>query len=244
MSAPAAKVSKKELNSNHDGADETSGEEQARRGPARAAIFAARPAWRPPAGPRAHGGRWVDGRRASRRPFLCARGRGRGRGGAAAADGAARRGPCGLFRAGGGDPPFLSPLPRSPPPPSLPRSLSLLCSAMMPRSHQPPPPPHGAAGRGPAPGPPRGSPLAPGSRAAPPYSHPEASPDAALCHELGRGGGAGKHAASRAHWAQAAWEDAPAGPGHSPRGVATLSRQLAEKPGAAARVSEGLYNAS
>ena len=44
MSAPAAKVSKKELNSNHDGADETSGEEQARRGPARAAIFAVRPA--------------------------------------------------------------------------------------------------------------------------------------------------------------------------------------------------------
>lgn len=193
MSAPAAKVSKKELNSNHDGADETSGEEQARRGPARAAIFAARPARRPPGGP---GGAGRTGWRAPRRPFLCARGRARG--GAAAADGAARRGRCGLFGAGGGDPPFLSPLPRSPPPPSLPRSLSLLCSAMMPRSHQPPPPPHGAAGRGPAPGPPRGSPFAPGSLAALPYPHPEAGPGAVFCLELRRGGGAGKHAAGRA----------------------------------------------
>lgn len=110
----------------------------------------------------------------------------------------ARRGRCGLFGAGGGDPPFLSPLPRSPPPPSLPRSLSLLCSAMMPRSHQPPPPPHGAAGRGPALGPPRDSPFVPGPRAAPPYPHPKAGPSAALCLELGRGGGAGKHAAGRA----------------------------------------------
>lgn len=72
MSAPAAKVSKKELNSNHDGADETSGEEQARRGPARAAIFAARPARRPPVGP---GGRWAAGPARASAPFLCARGR-------------------------------------------------------------------------------------------------------------------------------------------------------------------------
>lgn len=239
MSAPAAKVSKKELNSNHDGADETSGEEQARRGPARAAIFAARLARRPLAGRGSAGGAGRTGRRAPRRPFLCARGRGRG--GAAAADGAARRGRCGLFGAGGGDPPFLSPLPRSPPPPSLPRSLSLLCSAMMPRSHQPPPPPHGAAGRGPALGPPRGSPFVPGPRAAPPYPHPKAGPDAALCLEMGRGGGSGSTRPA-AHWARAAWEDAPAGPGYSPRGAATSSRQRAEKAGAATRVSEGLYN--
>lgn len=192
MSAPAAKVSKKELNSNHDGADETSGEEQARRGPARAAIFAARPARRPPAGPEACWGRRADGPARVSAPFFVRAGPGPGwrRGGGG---GGGRR--CGLFGAGGGDPPFLSPLPRSPPPPSLPRSLSLLCSAMMPRSHQPPPPPHGAAGRGPAPGPPRGCPFAPGPRAAPPCPHPEAGPRASLGLELGQGGGAGKHAA-------------------------------------------------
>lgn len=61
MSAPTAKASKKELNSNHDGADETSGEDRARRGPGRAAIF------RP--GPRGCGGRAGAGEPA---PFLCA----------------------------------------------------------------------------------------------------------------------------------------------------------------------------
>lgn len=78
MSAPAAKVSKKELNSNHDGADETSGEEQARRGPARAAIFAARPARRPPAGPGARGGRWADGPARASAPFFVRAGPGPG----------------------------------------------------------------------------------------------------------------------------------------------------------------------
>lgn len=128
MSAPTAKVSKKELNSNHDGADETAGEDRARRGPGRAAIF------RP--GPRGYGGPGAGAF------FVCGAGRGAGVAASVAGEAGALR-PARRAET----PP--SPRPRSPPPPSLPRSLSLLCSAMMPRSHQPPPPPHGAAGRSP-----------------------------------------------------------------------------------------------
>lgn len=95
---------------------------------------------------------------------------------------------------------------------------------MMPRSHQPPPPPHGAAGRGPAAGPPRGSPFAPGLRAAHPHPHPQAGPGAALRLELGRGGGAGKHAAGRALGLGRPGGCSGLPWAHFPRGVATPSR--------------------
>lgn len=118
MSAPTAKVSKKELNSNHDGADETAGEDRARRGPGRAAIF------RP--GPRGCGGRAGT---AVPAPFcvcvcMCvARGRGPGwrRGGLAVR---ARRGRCGLR--GGRRPPLPPARALLPLPPS--REASLYCA--------------------------------------------------------------------------------------------------------------------
>lgn len=109
MSAPTAKASKKELNSNHDGADETSGEDRARRGPGRAAIF------RP--GPPDCGGR--AGARGAGALFLCGAGPG-GRGGAVAA------GEAGALRPARRAETPPSPRPRSPPPPS--REASLYCA--------------------------------------------------------------------------------------------------------------------
>lgn len=106
MSAPTAKASKKELNSNHDGADETSGEDRARRGPGRAAIF------RP--GPRDCGGR--AGARGAGALFCAAGGRG----------GAVAVGEAGALRPARRAETPLFPRPRSPPPPS--REASLYCA--------------------------------------------------------------------------------------------------------------------
>lgn len=239
MSAPAAKVSKKELNSNHDGADETSGEEQARQGPARAAIFAARPARRPPAGP---GGRWADGPARASAPFFVRAGprpgwrRGGGRSCEAGALRPARRGR------------RRPPLPLPPPSlssPSLPPEKPLFivlrhdaslpsaaaaatwcgrtrprarASAQLPRRARPAgggpgPLPGGRARRGPLPG-------------------------------AGAGWGRGEARGRPRTGPRAAGEDAPTRPGSSPRGAATPSRPRAGKPGAAARLSAGLYNGS
>lgn len=120
MSAPTAKASKKELNSNHDGADETSGEDRARRGPGRAAIF------RP--GPRGCGGRTGAAEPA---PF-CVR---PGTGGPGWRRGGERYGRSGgaAACAAGGDPPFPPPALSSPSlPPEKPLFIVLRHDASLP----------------------------------------------------------------------------------------------------------------
>lgn len=246
MSAPAAKVSKKELNSNHDGADETSGEEQARRGPARAAIFAARPARRPPAGPGARaGGRWADGPARASAPFFVRAGPGPGwrRGGGRRCEAGALR----PARRGRRRPPLPLPPPSlsSPSlPPEKPLFIVLRHDASLPSA--------AAAATWCGRTRPRGRasarlPLRARPAGGAPRTRTRTRRPAPARPSASSWGGVGARGRTRlaARWAPAAREDAPAGRGRTSHvGRPPPPRRSAGKAGPAAGVSEGLYNGS
>jgi hypothetical protein len=221
MSAPAAKVSKKELNSNHDGADETSGEERARRGPAA-------PPSSPPARAAAGGGgaagaraRARGGRRGGERgragaagsaPFFVRGGAG-GLGGAVAAGGL--RGEAGALRParrGRRRPPLLPPPSLSSPsllPPEKPLFIVLRHDASLPSA---------AAATWCGRTRPRARPPAPrssslGPRRFRPVRVPASAKGAPSWRGVGARGARGRPGLGRR-------QDARAGPAPSPRGTA------------------------
>ncbi|KAK2120400.1 hypothetical protein P7K49_001786, partial [Saguinus oedipus] len=229
--------SKKELNSNHDGADETSGESREPGGRPAPPSSPPAPARRPPAGPGARAGGAWRGSGARSAPFFVrggAGGPGWRRGGGRLCEAGALR----PARRGRRRPPLPLPPPSlsSPSlPPEKPLFIVLRHDASLPSAAA-------AAtwcGRTrPRARPPARFPYAPGPRRHPQNPRPEVGPGGVSAWSWGGVGARGTRGRPRAGPRLAGEMLWPAR-AHSPRGAAAPSRQRAEKPGATASVSGG-----